>query len=81
MMQLTESCHLYARVGLSWASLGWTQFARPCHVMQVHNVMGMGANQCDFGVLPGYLSFNVMKPVGERWQVRHPDKCILRDAT
>jgi hypothetical protein len=37
---------------------------------QVHSVMQMGANNCDFGVLPGYLSFNVMKPVGERWQVQ-----------
>lgn len=32
--------------------------------------MHTGANHCDYGVLPGYLSFNVMKPVGERWQVR-----------
>jgi hypothetical protein len=38
--------------------------------VQVHSVMHMGANHCDFGVLPGYLSFNVMKPVGERWQVQ-----------
>jgi hypothetical protein len=39
--------------------------------------MHMGANHCDYGVLPGQLSFNVMKPVGERWQVSQANPCLV----
>jgi len=51
------------------------------HFPQVHSVMHMGANHCDYGVLPGYLSFNVMKPVGERWQVRTPHPAAQPEPT
>lgn len=37
---------------------------------QVRNAVGQGASNCDYGVLPGYLSFNVMNPAGSRWKVR-----------
>lgn len=35
---------------------------------QVRNAVGQGASNCDYGVLPGYLSFNVMNPAGARWK-------------
>jgi hypothetical protein len=44
-----------------------------CHsyalsALRVHSAMQHDEHYCDFGVLPGFLSFNVMKLPGTRWQ-------------
>jgi hypothetical protein len=42
--------------------------------------MRTGHNNCEFGVLPGTLSMNVMKPAGSRWTTAAgPGDCQLQN--
>jgi hypothetical protein len=42
----------------------------------VHSVQQTGAGNCEYGLLPGFLSLNVMKPAGARFQTAS-SQCAL----
>jgi hypothetical protein len=54
-----------------------------CHsyalsAFRVHSNSHQDSSPCQYGSLPGVLSFNVMKPAGSRWQTAVPN-CQLHN--